>query len=64
MRYRFAGTVIDTDTYELRAGDRVVDVEPQVFGVLAHLIAHRDRVVPKKELLDTIWGDRFVYRAR
>ncbi|HET6663714.1 MAG TPA: alpha/beta fold hydrolase [Acidimicrobiales bacterium] len=60
MRYRFAGAAVDTDTYELRAGGRVVDVEPQVFDVLAHLIAHRDRVVTKEELLDTIWGDRFV----
>lgn len=60
MRYRFAGAVIDTGTYELRAGDRVVDVEPQVFDVLAHLIEHRDRVVTKEELLDAVWGDRFV----
>ena len=60
MRYRFAGAVIDTDTYELRLGDRTVDVEPQVFDVLAHLITHRDRVVPKEELLDSVWGDRFV----
>ncbi len=35
-------------------------VEPQVFDVLAHLVRHRDRVVPKAELLDEIWGDRFV----
>jgi pimeloyl-ACP methyl ester carboxylesterase/class 3 adenylate cyclase/DNA-binding winged helix-turn-helix (wHTH) protein len=60
VRYRFAGAAVDTDTYELRVGGRVVDVEPQVFDVLAHLIAHRDRVVTKAELLDTIWGDRFV----
>jgi pimeloyl-ACP methyl ester carboxylesterase len=60
VRYRFAGAVIDTGTYELRAGERVVDVEPMVFDVLAHLIAHRDRVVTKEELLDAVWGDRFV----
>jgi pimeloyl-ACP methyl ester carboxylesterase len=28
--------------------------------VLVHLISHRDRVVTKAELLDTVWGDRFV----
>jgi pimeloyl-ACP methyl ester carboxylesterase/DNA-binding winged helix-turn-helix (wHTH) protein len=60
VRYRFAGAVIDTGTYELRAGEGVVDVEPMVFDVLAHLIAHRDRVVTKEELLDAVWGDRFV----
>ncbi len=35
-------------------------MEPQVFDVLAYLIDHRDRIVPKVELLDNIWGDRFV----
>ena len=28
--------------------------------VLDYLVRHRDRVVPKTELLDEIWGDRFV----
>jgi pimeloyl-ACP methyl ester carboxylesterase len=31
-----------------------------VFDVLALLIRERHRVVPKEEILDTIWGDRFV----
>lgn len=60
MRYGFDGVVVDTDTYEVRAGGRVVKVEPQVFDVLALLIANRDRVVTKEELLDGVWGDRFV----
>ena len=60
MRYRFGGVDLDTDTYELRMDGRSIDVEPQVFEVLAYLVAHRDRVVPKEELLDQIWGNRFV----
>ena len=35
-------------------------MEPQVFDVLAYLLRHRERVVPKTELLDQIWGNRFV----
>ena len=31
-----------------------------MFEVLAYLVRHRDRVVPKTELLDQIWGSRFV----
>src|SRR5262249_53458853 len=42
-----------------RAG-AVEPVEPQVFDVLALLIRERSRVVPKGELLDSVWGDRFV----
>ena len=60
MRYGFEGVVVDTDTYEVRAGGRTVKVEPQVFDVLALLITNRDRVVTKEELLDGVWGDRFV----
>lgn len=60
MQYEFGDVVLDTDVYELRSNGRLVVVEPQVFEVLAHLIAHRDRVVSKQELLDTVWGDRFV----
>jgi pimeloyl-ACP methyl ester carboxylesterase/DNA-binding winged helix-turn-helix (wHTH) protein len=37
-----------------------VAVEPQVFDVLVYLVRHRDRVVSKEELLDEVWGDRFV----
>lgn len=60
MRYRFGSHTLDLGTVELfDDGERVV-VEPRTFAVLAHLIRHRDRVVPKEELLDEIWGDRFV----
>jgi pimeloyl-ACP methyl ester carboxylesterase/DNA-binding winged helix-turn-helix (wHTH) protein len=60
MRFRFAGVELDTDTYELRSGGRRVEIEPQVFDVLVHLITHRERVVSKEDLLDAVWGDRFV----
>lgn len=58
MRLRFVGVEVDTDTYELRSGGRLVEVEPQVSHVLVHLISHRDRVVTKEELFDHVWGDR------
>ena len=60
MRVAFAGLLLDGPRFALRRGDDVVHVEPQVFEVLAYLVAHRDRVVPKEELLDAVWGDRFV----
>lgn len=60
MRYTFGDLVLDTDRYLLERGGEPQHVQPQVFDVLGHLLAHRDRVVPKTELLDTVWGDRFV----
>jgi DNA-binding winged helix-turn-helix (wHTH) protein len=56
----FGECELSTDRMELRRAGALVAVEPQVFEVLAHLVAHRDRVVTKHELLDDIWGDRFV----
>jgi pimeloyl-ACP methyl ester carboxylesterase/DNA-binding winged helix-turn-helix (wHTH) protein len=60
VRYRFAESLLDTTRYELCRGEEPVHVEPQVFDVLSHLVQHRDRVVPKGELLDAVWGDQFV----
>ena len=57
---RFGDHELDLDRFELRSGAGPVPVEPQVFDVLAFLVEHRDRVVTKEELLDEVWGDRFV----
>lgn len=58
--YAFDDYELDTRLHELRrAGDRQ-HIEPQVFDVLAYLFAHRDRVVTKEELLDGVWGHRYV----
>lgn len=61
--YRFGRFELDPRAFELRADGRPVHVEPQVFEVLRHLLAHRDRVVPRTELLDVVWGSRFVSDA-
>jgi DNA-binding winged helix-turn-helix (wHTH) protein/pimeloyl-ACP methyl ester carboxylesterase len=60
VRYLFEDCELDTDLFELRRAAEPVKIEPQVFDVLVHLVRHRDRVVPKEELLDEVWGDRFV----
>jgi DNA-binding winged helix-turn-helix (wHTH) protein/tetratricopeptide (TPR) repeat protein len=60
VRVRFGDVALDADAMELERGGRRVAIEPQVMDVLDYLVRHRDRVVPKTELLDEIWGDRFV----
>src|SRR5690348_10214006 len=56
----FGDCELDLDGFELRRDGRLRPVEPQVFDLLAVLIRERHRVVPKEELLDTVWGNRFV----
>ena len=58
--YRFHDCEVDPRGFVLRRGGDRVRVERQVFAVLLHLIENRDRVVPKLELLDVVWGNRFI----
>ena len=60
MIYSFGAFELDTNVFELRRAGVPVAMEPQVFSVLTYLVEHRDRVVTKNELLDNVWGDRFV----
>jgi DNA-binding winged helix-turn-helix (wHTH) protein/DNA-binding CsgD family transcriptional regulator/tetratricopeptide (TPR) repeat protein len=60
MRFEFGDCQLDTDRYEIRRGDVVQPVEPQVFDVLALLLREHGRVVSKEQILDTVWGNRFV----
>jgi len=57
---RFADCELNLDRVVLRRGGEEIRVEPQVFDVLAYLVEHRGAVVRKEELLDAIWGDRYV----
>lgn len=58
--FRFEGFELEPATRELRGPSGNVHVEQQVFSVLLHLVERRSRVVTKHELLDEVWGDRFV----
>ena len=55
MSFAFLDCVLDESCFELRRRGKKVRIEPKVFDVLLHLIANRDRVVTKNELLDTLW---------
>ncbi|MFC5940206.1 alpha/beta fold hydrolase [Micromonospora harpali] len=62
-KFCFEGYELDVPGHQLRRDGESVRLEPRAFDLLCHLVANRDRVVPKNELLDTVWGDRFVSDA-
>src|SRR5213078_1369626 len=51
---------LDLERRELRRGAELVEVEPQVFDLLAYLVANRDRVASKDDLLAAVWHGRIV----
>jgi DNA-binding winged helix-turn-helix (wHTH) protein len=60
MRYVFGDYLLDIQRYELSYRNQPIKLRPKVFHVLAYLIAHRDRVVSKDELLEQVWPNQFI----
>lgn len=60
MRYRFGEFLLDARAYTLTRGGGELALQPKVFDVLRFLIEHRDRVVTKEELLETLWAGEHV----
>ena len=60
MIFQFGEFELDEELYELRRRQHPVPIEPKAFDVLRHLVHHRDRVVTKNELLDSLWPGEHV----
>jgi DNA-binding winged helix-turn-helix (wHTH) protein len=60
MRYFFGDYVLDTQRHELQRAGESLKLRCKAFQVLAYLLVHRERVVPKQELLEHVWSDQFV----
>jgi DNA-binding winged helix-turn-helix (wHTH) protein len=54
---------LDTHAFELRLDGRRVSLEPLAFDLLRFLIERHERVVPRTELLERLWSERFVCDA-
>src|SRR5256885_11544216 len=60
MYYTFGDYMLDTQRYDLHHAGEPIKLRRRVFQVLVYLLAHRERVVPKQELLEHLWPDQFV----
>ncbi|MEM1434495.1 MAG: winged helix-turn-helix domain-containing protein [Pseudomonadota bacterium] len=60
MQYRFQSYLIDTARFSLTGDGETVELEPQVLRLLVYLLEHRDRVVPREELMQKLFGQRIV----
>ncbi len=57
---RFEGYLIDRPSWQLRWQDETIALNRKTFDLLLLLIDHRNRVVSKEELLQSLWRDQFV----
>jgi DNA-binding winged helix-turn-helix (wHTH) protein len=55
VRYQFRDLEIDDDAFGIRRSGVSVNLEPRVLEVILYLMRHRDRMVPKDELLERVW---------
>lgn len=63
MTYRFGEFELDEGGRSLTLAGAPVELQPKVFDLLAYLVRHAGRVVPKDELLDQLWPDVTVTEA-
>jgi DNA-binding winged helix-turn-helix (wHTH) protein/tetratricopeptide (TPR) repeat protein len=63
MLFRINRCIVDTTAFELRRGDEIVAVQPQVFDLLLLLLENRHRLVTKEEIFQRIWKNRIVSDA-
>ena len=58
MRFFFGDHVLDEGRGELTRGGVRVELQPQVFDLLLHLVRNRERMVSKDDILDAIGRGR------
>ena len=63
MRYVFEEYLLDTHRCEVYHAGEPIKLRPKVFHVLAYLLAHRHRMVPKQELCASIWPHQYISDA-
>jgi TolB-like protein len=54
-QFRFADFTLDRRKRQLRRGTEVVRIGARAFDILEVLVVHRDRVVTRDEIMQTVW---------
>src|SRR5215469_6620247 len=58
--FRFGDFVLEPERASLLKDGQEIKLRPKVFDALRYLIENRGRLVPKEELIQTLWSDAFV----
>lgn len=55
-RLQCGDLILDRQTCEVRRGDRIIELTPKEFSLLAYLMGSAGIVVSKTRILDSVWG--------
>src|SRR5271165_6117857 len=58
--YRFDDVGIDVQNLRVTVGSEIRPLEPKSFRLLLFLVENRGRILPKEEIMATVWPDVFV----
>lgn len=58
--FRLGEWTVKPEDGSLKASGKSARLEPQVMDLLVYLCSRAGQVVPKQDVLDTVWGGRFV----
>ena len=61
--FRFGPFELDPARFELRKNGSGIHVEPQVLSLLILLAGNADRMVSRDEIIEKVWGGRFISDA-
>jgi len=59
-----ADLTINNQTREVKQGQTILELTFKEYELLCMLIGQRDRIVPREELLNTVWGFDFLGESR
>ena len=63
MHYVFGPFALYPDRAELTGPDGPVRLEPKALAVLRLLVENHDRIVSREEMIEVVWGGRFISDA-
>jgi TolB-like protein/DNA-binding winged helix-turn-helix (wHTH) protein len=63
LSYRFDDFRVDTQAWRLCRDGREIHLEPIVLKLLIYLISKRERLVTRRELMETVWSDTVISDA-
>lgn len=57
LSYKDAFLEIDLNTQVVRLNNKILDLSPREYGLLAYLVREQGKIVSKRELVREVWGE-------